>query len=168
MLWRGSTYKNHPNPDYANVRDALYYIDSEYFYFGASPVPFISYINQVTNYKVVLGMGGGGGFSCGDLCLRDIEMFGLGVPVLRPKLIVETRDELIPNHHYISVDVDVDKSFKYSNPEKLAGSIVKRFMEVKDDDDFLKEVSSNARDWYVRNFGDGKQLANENLGSLGL
>jgi hypothetical protein len=168
LLWRGSTYRNHPNENYRDIRECVYHIPTDNFDFFPYPTVFDDYIKQAASYKAVLSLGGGGGFHCGDICFRDIEMLGLGIPLLRPKYLVELRDPLIPNVHYISVETEYDKLFKYANPKTLGNSIAKRFEEVKDNQELLDQISTNAREWYLRNFGNGTGLAYTNLESLGL
>jgi hypothetical protein len=108
----------------------------------------------------VLSIGGGGGAVCGDFCLRDIEMFGLGIPVIRPRYIVETTDPLIPDVHYISVDAEFDSSYRYANHEELSKKIAKRYLEVIEDITILDKVATNAKKWYTRNLGESNITTN--------
>lgn len=156
LYWRGSIYKNPSQPEYYDVRKTIEIMAATTpfninFHFGNVPIQFEQYISEAVNFKLALSFGGGGGHSCGDFCFRDIEMYGLGIPTLRPKYIVETEDPLIPNVHYIAVDCEFDELFRYKNPELLAQNIIKRYAEVIDDDDFLRFISKNAREWYLRN-----------------
>lgn len=153
LHWRGSIYKDATRPEYNNVRYAIELLATKLpeLHFGNYPVMYDNYLQESMLYKLVLGFGGGGGYTCGDFCLRDIEMFGLGIPMLRPTYVVETKNPLIPNVHYIAVDAEFDDKFKYSNPEKLSDDIKKRYYEVINDSDFLQEVSNNAREWYLEN-----------------
>jgi hypothetical protein len=103
---------------------------------------------------MVLSFGGGGGFvgaKCGDICFRDIEMFGLGIPLIRPIYTIEFSPPLIPDYHYISVDAEFDKDFKYLNHEKLSQNITEKYFEKIDDYNFLNFISENARKWYLEN-----------------
>ena len=169
LYWRGSTYKNHPNPQYNGVRDSIEHIYKMMpeFYFGYHPIPFDNYIQESIGFKLVLGFGGGGGYLCGDFCFRDIEMFGLGIPVIRPKFVAETTDPLIPNVHYIAVDCEFDDMFRYKNPEQLATDIVNRYNEVINDDELLSSVVNNARNWYIKNISS-ENITNKIMESLGL
>jgi hypothetical protein len=152
LYWRGSVYRN-PNMIEFNRRLAIQILNSKLdtFYFGDGPLSFDDYIKEAIQFKLCLGFGVGGGYVCGDFCLRDIEMYGMGIPTIRPKYAVQTDDPLIPDYHYISVDCEFDETFRYTNPELLADSIVKRYREVIDDTDYLNYISSNAREWYVKN-----------------
>jgi hypothetical protein len=155
LHWRGSLYNVGVPSNYLGVRKTLEFLPSKLsssqFHFGNSPLPFEQYIQEAINFKLALSIGGGGGAICGDFCLRDIEMFGLGIPLLRPKYIVETHDPLLPNYHYISVDAEFDEDFKYSKPELLSKMIAQRYLEVIENDEFLDFVSKNARKWYLDN-----------------
>lgn len=159
LYWRGSLYNN-PNLGYGTYLGARRAVEllpnllDNNFFYGNYPINFNSYIQEALNYKVALSIGGGGGAvgaRCGDICFRDIEMFGLGIPLLRPEYIIEMQDPLIPDTHYISVDVDFDDLFKYSNHELLAEKIADKYLKVVSDVEFLSYISDNARDWYCRN-----------------
>lgn len=172
LYWRGSIYKNILQPEYYNVREAIELIaaNSEFsseFYYGNFALGFQQYISEAVNFKLVLSFGGGGGHSCGDFCFRDMDMYGLGIPLIRPRYVVETADPLIPDVHYISVDCEFDEQFRYKNPQKLADNIIKRYREVINDDVFLNEVTNNAREWYIRNLV-GPTISHKILERLGL
>lgn len=152
LYWRGSIYRN-PNTVEYNRRRTIEIVKNnmEDFYCGDGRISFDDYIKEAIRFKLCLCFGVGGGYSCGDFCLRDIEMYGMGIPTIRPKYAVECDDELIPDFHYISVDCEFDEKFMYKNPELLASNIIKRYEEVIDDDEYLKFISNNAREWYVKN-----------------
>lgn len=155
LYWRGSLYNHGVDSRYLGVRKALellpnYLTDSE-LHFGAGPLPFEHYLQESFHYELALSIGGGGGAVCGDLCFRDIEMFGLGIPLIRPKYITETSSPLIPDFHYISVDTEFDNEFRYANPELLAQKIAYKYKLVINDSDLLNHISLNARQWYLDN-----------------
>lgn len=153
LHWRGSIYKDPSYPEYYNIRRAIELLATKLpeFNFGKNPIAYDYYLQESMMYKVVLGFGGGGGYTCGDFCLRDIEMFGLGIPMIRPTYAVETKNPLIPNVHYIAVDAEFDEKFFYKNPDKLADDIKTRYYEVIHDDILLQTISNNAREWYLEN-----------------
>jgi hypothetical protein len=153
LYWRGSIYKD-PNRVEYDRRIAVEYVAqqlSNNFYFGHFPVQFDQYIQEALQFKLALCFGVGGGYACGDFCLRDIEFYGLGIPTIRPVYAAQTKDPLIPNVHYIAVDCEFDTTFRYQNPQELANKIVSRYKEVINDDRLLQEVAYNARKWYINN-----------------
>jgi hypothetical protein len=152
LYWRGSIYKD-PNIVEFNRRITIEYINEKLkdFYFGNFPISFDNYIHEVIQYKLALCFGVGGGYTCGDFCFRDIELYGLGIPTIRPKYAAEAEDPLIPDYHYISVDCEFDDTFKYKEPEKLADRIIEKYYSVINNEDLLKYISNNARSWYVNN-----------------
>lgn len=152
LYWRGSIYKD-PNRVEYDRRIAIEYVAQtlDTFYFGHYPIPFDHYIQEAIQFKLALCSGVGGGYACGDFCLRDIELYGLGIPTIRPVYAAETEDPLIANVHYIGVECEFDPEFRYKNPDQLAKKIISRYKEVINDDDYLKEVADNAHQWYVNN-----------------
>ena len=159
LYWRGSLYNN-PGIDYGGYLGARKAIEllpdilGDSFHFGHYPVAFDAYIQEAINFKLALSIGGGGGYvnaKCGDICFRDVEMFGLGIPVIRPKYVIELADKLIPNYHYIAVDVNFDNTFKYSQHKVLANKIAETYHKVIDDDDLLNHIAHNAKEWYKAN-----------------
>lgn len=156
LYWRGSIYKDINNHRYYNVREAVEILPTimgDDFYFGNYAIPFDSYIHEAINFKLSLCFGGGGGYSCGDFCFRDFDLYGIGIPTIRPKYAAETKNPLIPNVHYIAVDCEFDSEFRYKNPHKLAQDIKARYDEVIKDTKFLAEISKNAHQWYIDNLG---------------
>jgi hypothetical protein len=155
LHWRGSLYNTGVPENYLGVRKSIEllpkYLSQHQLNMQGSPVSFNDYIQEALNFKLVLSIGGGGGAVCGDFCLRDIEMFGLGIPVIRPRYIVETADPLIPDVHYISVDAEFDSDYRYVNHEKLSEKIAKRYLEVIEDITILAKVAANAHRWYLDN-----------------
>lgn len=152
LYWRGSIYKDPSRVEY-NRRVAIEHVASKLkeFHFGNYPVPFDYYIQEAIQYKLALCFGVGGGYCCGDFCLRDIELYGLGIPTIRPIYAAQTQNPLIPGIHYIGVECEFTETFEYKNPERLAERLVSKYKEVIDDDDFLNKISFNARKWYVDN-----------------
>jgi hypothetical protein len=155
LYWRGSLYNSGVPDNYLGIRKSIEllpsYLNHTELFNGNHPVPFNLYIQEAMQFKLALSIGGGGGAICGDFCFRDIEMFGLGIPLIRPKYIVETNDPLIPDFHYIAVDTDFDADFRYKNHEQLAINIKNRYLEVINDMELLNYISNNARDWYIKN-----------------
>jgi hypothetical protein len=164
LHWRGSLYNVGVPQEYLGVRKSLEvlpnYLTPQQLNMQGSPVQFDYYIQEALNFKLVLSIGGGGGAVCGDLCLRDIEMFGLGIPLIRPKYITEAADPLIPDVHYIAVDTEFDSTYRYADHEKLSQQIAKRYLEVIKNSSILVEVAANAKEWYTRNLVEPTITAN--------
>jgi len=164
LHWRGSLYNVGVPEEYLGVRKSIEilpnYLTQQQLNLQGSPVQFSQYIQEAINFKLVLSIGGGGGAVCGDFCLRDIEMFGLGIPLIRPKYIVQTADPLIPNVHYIAVDAEFDTTYRYANHEELSQQIARRYLEVVENSSMLEEVAANAKEWYTRNLGESNITTN--------
>lgn len=130
-------------------REILQHFNSDVFHGGSSIGGFDSYANELINFKLGLSIAGRG-----EICYRDIEYMAIGVPFIRFEYTSEFFEPLIPNFHYISVDRPDD--FKdWMNLDRVgtqihADKIIKRYLEVKDDTDFLNFVSENARDYYKK------------------
>ena len=153
LCWRGSIYEN-PNQAEYKCREYIKILANMLkgdFYFGNYPIKFDDYIYECVGFKLVLCSGVGGGYICGDHCLRDIELYGLGIPTIRPKYVTKNFDPLIPDYHYISVDVELDEKCRYKNQEKLASDLCEKYRKVINDNEFLKYIAKNAREWYVNN-----------------
>lgn len=155
LYWRGSLYNNGVDARYLGVRKSLEllpnYLTTSELYFGSNPIPFDQYLQESFQFKLAFSIGGGGGVTCGDLCFRDIEMFGLGIPLMRPTLITESYEPLIPDFHYIAVEAEFDADYRYMNPDTLSKNIAKKYLQVIHDDELLTYVKNNAKNWYENN-----------------
>jgi hypothetical protein len=105
------------------------------------------YFNDLINYKIGLSVAGRG-----ELCYRDIEYMALGIPFLRFEYLSELNPNLIPNFHYISVERPEDLLKDRLGDIEHAKMVEKRFLEVKDDKEFLDFISNNAREYYTKFF----------------
>ena len=81
-----------------------------------------------------------------EICHRDMEILSLGNVLLRTKFLVQFHEPLIPNFHYIAIDVDNFKDHK-----TIADKMFIKYNEIKDNHEFLNFIGKNARDWYTRN-----------------
>lgn len=107
------------------------------------------YAYDLINHKIALSLPG-----AGDMCNRDIECFGLGVPMLRPEFCAILSNK-IPNEAYIKVPYMKNKNPVrpeiYNHPiypEKLAKDILNKFEEIRHDDKLLNDVSKAGRQYY--------------------
>jgi FkbM family methyltransferase len=111
------------------------------------------YFNDIIKYKLALSIDGRGEF-----CYRDIECFGIGVPILRFEYESSFYDELIPNYHYISVTRPSDMELYRLGSEEHYKLLEKRYMEVINDEEFLLFISKNARKYYEDNIFQNNKL----------
>ncbi len=95
-------------------------------------LPLVDFTKKMKEYKVILSLP-----AHGNLCHREFEAFGIGVPVLMPEHTNKLYDPLIPNEHYVSVSHWTE--------------LEERYNEVKDDKEFLEYISKNAMEWFDRN-----------------
>lgn len=105
------------------------------------------YLELAVKYKVGLSLS-----SLGEICYRDIEYMAVGLPMMRLEYMCSFDPPLIPNFHYISIPRD---GFEWStNSDRLGGdnyveAYKNRFLEVKDDKEFLEFITKNAREYYT-------------------
>lgn len=107
------------------------------------------YLNDLAQYRCALSLPGGT-----EICNRDIECFGLGVPVIRPYLDIHYPDPLISNYHYINCYSDCkywDGNPSYLSYKDVQAHILKYWLLIKDNFEYLDFVAKNARSWYVKN-----------------
>ncbi|MGA1049738.1 MAG: hypothetical protein ACO3UU_17170, partial [Minisyncoccia bacterium] len=107
------------------------------------------YLQELSQYRCALSLPGGT-----EVCNRDIECFAVGVPVIRPYLNIQYPDPLIPNYHYISCYMDCkywSGSPSYLDNDVFAVYLQDYWNRIKDNFEYLSFISSNARDWFVKN-----------------
>ena len=115
------------------------YIDKMYFRgTSISDRPIVT-----LKYKIGLSVAGRG-----ELCYRDIEYMALEVPFIRFEYITKLNPNLIPNFHYISVERPDELTIDRLGDESHSKMIERRFLEVKDDKDFLNFIAKNAKEYY--------------------
>jgi hypothetical protein len=128
-------------------RGILQFFSPEVFHGGNSIGGFNAYMNELLNYKLALSIAGRG-----EMCYRDVEYMAVGVPFIRFEYTTEFINPLIPNFHYISVERPDDlkdwMNLDRNGLQHHADMIVKRYLEVKDDSEFLSFISKNAKEYY--------------------
>lgn len=137
MYFRGET----------TSRTILQHFESDVFHGGKSIGGFDTYANELINFKLGLSVAGRG-----EMCYRDVEYMGIGIPFIRFEYTTEFSEPLIPNFHYISVDRP-DDLFDWMNLDRTgekhhADMITQRYREVIHDTEFLSFISNNAKDYY--------------------
>jgi hypothetical protein len=112
-----------------------------------------SYLDDLIQYKIALSIGG---LSYGDLCYRDIEYMSLGIPFIKFNYVSTLNPGLIPNYHYISIDIPEDlPSHNAVKKDRLgvkrhAELIEKKYKEVIRNENFLKFISKNSKEYYEK------------------
>jgi len=113
-------------------------------------INYSNYLDEISKYSACLSLPGGT-----EVCNRDIECFGLGIPVLRPFLQVNYADPLISNYHYInfyhSCDYSESGHPKYLSTTDFQNHLIYTWNKIKNNEEYLSFVSENCRDWFLRN-----------------
>lgn len=107
------------------------------------------YLKDIGQYRCSLSLPGGT-----EICNRDIECFGIGVPVIRSHLDINYPEPLIPNYHYINCYHDckyLDGNPYYANPKEFQTYLMYYWEKVRNNFEYLDFISNNARKWYVKN-----------------
>jgi len=99
------------------------------------------YMEELYSHKIGLSVNGHG-----EICHRDMEILGVGSVLLRTKFIVDFHDPLIPDYHYVAVDVD-----NYTDHKTIADKLIAKYNEIKDKPDYLDFIAKNGREWYLKN-----------------
>ena len=110
---------------------------------------YIDYLKDMTQYRCALSLPGGT-----EICNRDIECFGIGIPVIRPYIDINYPDPLISNYHYINCYGDCkywDGNPSYISYDDFKNNLLNCWSRVKDNLEYLNFVANNARQWYIKN-----------------
>jgi len=92
-------------------------------------LPMHEYLLEAIEYKVGLAMPGHA-----ELCHRDLDYMGIGLPVLRLEYAQEYSPNLIPNYHYISVDrgnLPKDSHLDLHGGPEYVEKYINRYMKEK-------------------------------------
>lgn len=101
----------------------------------------IEFIKKLGQYSIIMDVN-----AVAEVSSRTFEGLGLGCAVIRPKLLIQYHNKLIPNYHYAAVECDDLSDFK-----KLADAYIKKFEELKENPKLIKFYSKNGRKWYKEN-----------------
>ena len=76
----------------------------------------------------------------------------VGLPFIRIEYKDSVHDPLLPNHHYISIPREkAYLAYEKNKEEGVADLYIEKFLEVKDNKEFLDFVSKNQIEWFDRN-----------------
>lgn len=106
------------------------------------------YLKEMFSSKINISLNG-----IGESCFRDIEILGLGSALLRPKLTVKFKEQLIPNYHYASVEVKDQTNFS-----DLADALSEKYNWLLRNPDIAEAIAENGRQWYLRNGTTAKNI----------
>ena len=154
LYFKGGGWKGDEKTAYRNVVRLLY--DKKYL--DPNNIHIDTYLNQLSKQKIALShymdvdMFNSANEHPGELCYRDIEMMAIGVPYIRIEYKSEIHEAFIPNYHYITIPREhAYLEFDKNGHEGVTNLIISKYNEVKNDDEFLKFISKNQRDWYDKN-----------------
>jgi hypothetical protein len=136
-------------------RPMIKHFNQQLFYGGGSIGNFENYANEAIQYKI--------GFSCAgsaQFCYRDIEYMAMGIPMLRFEYTNEMSPNLIPNFHYISITPPYDCLSEHTMTNEHAQIVENKFLEIKNDIEFLQFISNNAREYYLNFIHDINGIQN--------
>lgn len=135
---------------------------SEWFA-GCYGVDTNKYFEELVNYKIGLSIPG-----IGEMCHRDVEYLALGIPYLKCVYDTNLNPPLRPDYHYIAVPrIGTRMEEERSGGPEFAQAYLKRFLEVKDDFLFLRNISKNAREYYEKYLHPNVRI-NHTLSLVGL
>ena len=88
----------------------------------------------------------------GEMCYRDIEYVSVGLPFIRIEYKDSLHDPLLANHHYISIPrEDAYIAHSKKGDKGVADLYIQKYLEIKDNDEFLNFISKNQKDWFDKN-----------------
>ena len=114
---------------------------------GGGGIPIEEYLELAINHKIGLSIS-----SASEIAYREIEYMACGIPNMHLKYLTRLDPPLKPDYHYISVDrtgFPIGPGYDLAGGQKYREAYIKRFLESKDDKDFLEFVSNNARQYYL-------------------
>jgi len=105
------------------------------------------YLNEHLENLCALSING-----AAEICNRDIELFGLGMPVIRTELNLEFYNRLIPDYHYISAGKCIFRcGTTFMDNNELKNNIIEKFNFYKNNKEQCLFIGENARRWYLEN-----------------
>lgn len=110
---------------------------------------YFDFLKDTANYACTVSLPGNT-----NICNRDMECFGIGVPVLRPNIDVMVEEPLYPDYHYLSfyhAPKYWDGHCWYLDYKDFQNHLEYYWNTIKNNDELLNFVSENAHEWYQRN-----------------
>jgi hypothetical protein len=104
------------------------------------------YFEKLKDYRMSMSFNGNG-----ELCLRDLESMGLGIPLVRTGTHTQFSNPIIPDYHYIKTGPACDNAcFTYfnSNPKEIAEQFIDAIEKNIDDYDRLNNLSQRGLDYF--------------------
>ena len=101
-----------------------------------------------------------------DMCYRDIDNFGMGIPTIRPhftsRLLIDIPEDIYfpVDHKILGRKPNPKLQGMPSDHKSLAKDVLKKWNEVKDDESLLNKVSNNAKDFHTSHFTNDKIAKN--------
>lgn len=127
------------------------YMLSELGYLNKSLTPKspTEYFDLMLNYKIGLAIA-----TSAEHCYREIEYMAIGIPFIRLEHMRQLEPPLIPNYHYIAVSrekygLPYNSHLNREGKDEYVKAYIERFLEVKEDREFLDFVAKNAREYYL-------------------
>lgn len=150
----GGGNKNHHMYKHKHVVDGLDNVNTKGKQLFTSGNDFLK---ACSSYLVNLSLSG-----VKDMCYRDIELFSVGCPMIRPRFTAQLMVD-IPDDVYIPIDFVARKDgpladIEPADHEKLAYDIIDTWNNVKNDKEYLTKVSKNAKEFWREHFSNEKQL----------
>lgn len=120
-------------------------------------IPFPKYLEEINKYKLTLSLNGQA-----EVCYRDWESMGIGLPVIRSELYSKYDGELIPDFHYIKGSESanngiIDYKSSYQN---IAEQFIDKIESIINEDDKLTEIGLNSRKYFEENLTVDKIVSN--------
>lgn len=116
-----------------------------------------AYYDKLSEYSMVISLNGNGEF-----CMRDLEGFGLGIPVVRSKLLTQFHNRLIPGTHYLEGSAPCPEAwhtYRFMNINDVADSFISVIEKNLTDPSKLGYVGSMGQIYY-RNFANPAYISN--------
>jgi len=105
-----------------------------------------SYYDKIKEYRLAISLNGHG-----ELCLRDLEAMGLGIPPVRTLTHTQFYNPIIPDYHYIASGPACDNAcFTYHNigVKELAEHYINAIENNIDNFDKLINISNRGREYF--------------------